>query len=308
MVTEATQSPSTMAALGQAAIAGALRRIESHAQSAPQDSDPEHVHQIRVGLRRLRVALPLFAPYLGVGRGRRLVRVARRLGRELGATRDLDIAIALGETRLERLGPRSRRQLQGLLERWRRERDQIRLGGLETLDGRRFARFHAALTELLQRDPPDSPPAMISNHAPPAIFTAYAPIGDHAGLNAPPDVAALHRLRIRVKGLRYTLEFLSPGLNSGVDLILGRLVAVQDALGKMSDAAFCRDLLLAWPSRAERPAAAAEEIVAAAAFLRDCEAALVRLTRRGARAAKRLQANDFRRALWNLASRAGRAD
>jgi len=304
MLTQATKSPSTMAALGEAAIAGVFRRIESHAQSAPRDLDPEHVHQIRVGLRRLRVALPLFAPYLGVGQDRRLVRTARRLGRELGATRDLDIAIALGETRLERLGPRSRRQLEALLERWRGERDQIRLEGLETLDGRRFARFRAALTELLQRDPPDSPPALISNHAPPAIFSAYARIGDHAGLNASPDVAALHRLRILVKGLRYTLEFLSPGLNSGADLVLGRLVAVQDALGKMSDAAFCRDLLLEWPSRAERPAAAADEIVAAATFLRDCEAALARLTRQGARAARRLQASGFRRALWTLAGRA----
>jgi CHAD domain-containing protein len=299
------QPVATMEATGRQAIAGAVRRLREHAAAARPDADPEHVHQIRVGLRRLGVAISLFAPYLGAGRQRRLVRRARRLRRELGATRDLDTAIAAAEARGERLARRRRAGLEALAQRWRADREAAHASALEVLAGRRFAVLLERVGGLLESRRAGDPPALLVNHAPAAILAAYAAIADQAAAGPTPEVAPLHRLRLRVKRLRYTIELLTPGLPADSSPLLHRLRAAQDSLGRLSDTAFCRELLGATLAATRGLPLASGELVEVIAFLREREAAQVRLARSGARAARPLLAPGFRRALRSLAAGIG---
>src|SRR5437867_308777 len=52
---------------------------------------PEHVHQLRVGTRRLAAALSVLKPCLDHELQRRLRRATRRLRRAAGTVRDLDV-------------------------------------------------------------------------------------------------------------------------------------------------------------------------------------------------------------------------
>ena len=78
----------------RAALGAALERIEANAAGAAAGEDPEHLHQLRVGLRRLRSALQAFRPLLPEKPRKRLVRALRRAMPELGAARDLDVLAA----------------------------------------------------------------------------------------------------------------------------------------------------------------------------------------------------------------------
>ena len=55
-------------------------------------------------------------------------------------------------------------------------------------------------------------------------------------LDAETPDADLHALRIRVKRLRYALEFLAPLYPKAAARLLPRLVALQDGLGRRQDA------------------------------------------------------------------------
>ncbi len=79
------------------AAAGALRdalaQIEKARRRILVSDDPEGPHQMRVGLRRLRTALSLFEPALGKATTRNLSDAARKLGREVGELRDLEVVL-----------------------------------------------------------------------------------------------------------------------------------------------------------------------------------------------------------------------
>src|SRR2546425_2199332 len=62
--------------------------------------DEEAIHQMRVAGRRLRVALPLLARKPNGRRVRRARRILRELTRSAGASRDLDVGVALFDERL----------------------------------------------------------------------------------------------------------------------------------------------------------------------------------------------------------------
>ena len=67
-----------------------LRHIAAN-ESAVRRSDPEGVHQMRVGLRRFRAAMSLFKKLLGDEQSERIKRELKWLTEELAPARDLDV-------------------------------------------------------------------------------------------------------------------------------------------------------------------------------------------------------------------------
>ena len=59
---------------------------------------------------------------------------------------------------------------------------------------------------------------------------AYGPVIPWA------DLPTLHALRVDAKRLRYAIEFLAPVLGPRHELLVERLVALQDHLGALNDA------------------------------------------------------------------------
>src|SRR4249920_2613291 len=76
-----------------AILQAALLQAGANAQAAIALPDPEHLHQLRVGLRRYRSALRLFSEFLHRRSRKRLARAAREAMRPLGEARDWDVCI-----------------------------------------------------------------------------------------------------------------------------------------------------------------------------------------------------------------------
>ncbi|RIL02347.1 MAG: hypothetical protein DCC71_16490, partial [Proteobacteria bacterium] len=81
----------TVEALLVAVVESCLRQITANEEAAALGADPEGVHQLRVGVRRLRSALSFFSDVLPERQRRDLRAALGALARELGPARDLDV-------------------------------------------------------------------------------------------------------------------------------------------------------------------------------------------------------------------------
>lgn len=220
---------STGAAL-RAAIAHCLQQVQANAaEIADGDHDDEHVHQLRVGLRRLRTALRFFDD----GTVEQLPAWSEALAgwfRRLGAARD---RAALGEAfeaplvaagaPLATLPPDEAEQPSAVLREPQATRLWLSLQAFALSDDPAPARH--ALPEALRR--------LRRLHRGIAV--------DGRDLMALDEVAR-HRLRKRAKRLRYAVEFTADWFPAKrLRRYLSRLAAVQTALGG------CNDIVTALP-------------------------------------------------------------
>ncbi len=203
--------------------------------TARAGSDPEGVHRMRTSSRRMWEAIALFREALPEATGalRDELAWARR---SLGDVRDLDVQIARLETEANgdaALGP--------LITRLEGEREAARGRMMAALDTARFeallAGLDAAIAELDSGGPNGSADLRAGDAAARALRRRMARVrrrGDRLDARSPD--ADLHALRIRVKRLRYALEFLAPLYPKAAGRLLPRLVELQDGLGRRQDA------------------------------------------------------------------------
>jgi CHAD domain-containing protein/inorganic triphosphatase YgiF len=237
--------------------------------------DPEELHDMRVATRRLRSAMGLFRAYLG---GRYLWPCAsglRELAHALGEVRDMDVALeraqrylatqppqppipptrsgvgAIGGQRpIEPIGgqpPSEGGSLEPLLEEWRSRREEARQRMLAHLDSQAYSAFLGTFGDMLE-DLGSAPRGFSESYlatqvAPRTLYIrwqavcAYGPILE----NAP--IELLHALRIDGKHLRYALEFFREVLPAKAALLIPEVVALQDHLGGLHDAAVALQML-----------------------------------------------------------------
>lgn len=104
------------------AIAKHYKKILHHEMGVIADLDPEELHQMRVGIRRLRSALVGFTPALKLTENMSQ-RVVGKCGRILGKLRDLDVMqITLTETYFPNLPETETEILQVALEKLQKQR------------------------------------------------------------------------------------------------------------------------------------------------------------------------------------------
>jgi CHAD domain-containing protein len=207
-----------------------VRRLYANLPKALAGSE-EHVHQMRVAARRLRVALPLLATKPEGRRVRRALRVLRALTRGAGHSRDLDVAVGLFDRHGEggTLTPEAkvlRRRLSAARGRGRRQMAEALLD-LEIAGLRRDLRavlargadtLFAAVSRL--RDVRDGEGSRI--------------LSELLRLGEDYEPAALHRLRIHVRRLRYAAEVADSLRGQPADAPK-RLRDLQDMLGQIRD-------------------------------------------------------------------------
>jgi CHAD domain-containing protein len=226
--------------------------------------DEEAIHQMRVAGRRLRVALPLLARKPHGRRVRRGRRILRELTRSAGTSRDLDVGVGLFEERLKERGEidPERRTLR---QRLRSARGRSRVRMAEALMDIDIARVRRDLRVVVSRRAE-------------LVFTALLRLRDArdvrgtvileslATLGESFEPAALHRLRIRLRRLRYAAELAEKltGQTSEAPALFRQL---QDELGRVRDA----HVLSCWLGR-QAGAAAARGQAALAAAAREEEA------------------------------------
>jgi inorganic triphosphatase YgiF len=250
----ATQHPDGRA-VQQAVVASCLAQMLPNASEiAAGSTDEEQIHQLRIGIRRLRTALREL-PELGQFDTAEWEPPLVDAFRALGALRDREQVVKLAQPRLREAGAPDFDPLAG---------GDTAASTLSPGDIVRAPAFQNVLVSLIgftAAKPVEAAPATIAAEDGPAVPSAPAPINADAVRRLlrkrlqrlhkqvrrdgerfeSLDTESQHRVRKRLKRLRYLAEFVAPLFEkedgSAVARYLKALRPAQDALGEFNDEA-----------------------------------------------------------------------
>ncbi len=235
--------------LGELAYAALRRQLAVLRDKEPGTrlgEDPEDLHDMRVATRRLRAALDLFVEVLPV----RAAAFRNELGwmaALLGAVRDLDVQLEALDamsggvaTWVDVLGTSDHDPLSHLSSLLVEARRQARADMLAALDSTRWDRVVNGMASMVRQGPLRRSaaarlPAAVA--VPDLVNARHAAVMKAARRARRSGVAAdFHRVRIRCKRLRYSLEFTAELYGSRTGRFTRRLTGLQDQLGLLQDA------------------------------------------------------------------------
>jgi CHAD domain-containing protein len=220
-----------------------LAAIEANEEGVRRELDPEFLHDFRVAVRRTRAALGQLAGVLPAA-----VEPFREdfawLGRVTGPKRDHDVFAADFQGHVAGL-PRWAREALEPLAALLAERDRALQAELvAALDSDRYRKLIEGWRRLLEGDPTAAPEASqgarpVSEVAVERISRAARRVRKRAAaVDETTAAAAVHRLRIECKKLRYLLEFFrSLDAAGAVEAEVKALKVLQDVLGEANDLA-----------------------------------------------------------------------
>jgi triphosphatase len=237
-----------------AILVSCLAQVQGNEAGVAQGRDPESVHQMRVGLRRLRAALKLFeraAPCPPA-----LDAELRWLSGQLGEARDWEV---LAGTTLAVLQPcvPQHPELLRLLQAAHARAGKARSRAAAALASARYARLLLEFGDWMQcrrwRAGADAA-ALEALDAPLAQFAEAALAQARRKLkkrgkpvrarHAQTTAQDRHRMRIAAKRMRYAAEFFAALFRgNGMRKTIGALSGLQDALGLLNDTAVATQLL-----------------------------------------------------------------
>jgi len=300
---------------GHANLVEAARTIIAHylAELARHEpgtiaGDPEALHDLRVALRRLRAALRLLRPFRLDDSRPNPETALRQFGQHLGAVRDLDVAVSqLDQEQAVQQNPDDS-GLTAFRQYLLRQRDLARKEMIAALTSAEHADCRTLLSSWLAI-------GLASETLSPL---AEAPWRDafvkfffrdlrrlrRQGEKLTPDTAerSYHLLRIRVRRLRYLIEFFAPGgLGLGLQHCHHHLVRLQEQLGRLQDLAMGRDLLLRFLIAEREHGVTPSQQTACLSLLEDRLERIARTRRDSWHAWRKLSAGKvFRRALAEI--------
>lgn len=254
--------------------------------------DVEAIHRLRVATRRLRAALRMLRE---VAPGDEAQSAADELGwlcGAIGAVRDLDVLAQLLEERATRLEADFIRALEPLSITIRRQRatEQERL--VAALDSERYRGLVQRLGAIAPEPAADTS-ALAAVAARLVRPQLRAMLRAGAGLDEASPPETLHRLRMRVKKLRYALEPLRAVGGKPMRRMLRRLERVQERVGQYHDAATAAAWLRGWAAESHDAPSAA--LLAAGALIHSFERRIRRLRARSLKAWRRAEMDELAR-------------
>jgi inorganic triphosphatase YgiF len=200
------------------------------------ERDPEALHQARVAMRRLRTAFSLFRPAIRQGSLEPLKSELRQFLKPFGTARNLDVFLGKHG---EELGWRDRRTL----TKARSETyDQV----VDALQSQRSREMMVDLVEWTASDHWQKATAAdpIGKFGDRRLNRAWKAIKRDASKLGDLPEKRLHRLRIDIKELRYSIEFLAPLYRKKkVRKFAASLEAMQDCLGLIHDDMISREII-----------------------------------------------------------------
>jgi inorganic triphosphatase YgiF len=241
---------STVGQAFQKIVANCMKQMQGNEAGVAQGADPESVHQMRVGVRRLRSALDLFESTVSCPD--ELQSELRWLANQLGAARDWEV---LADTTLAAAvtacpDEKGLQQLRlAASESARENRQRV----ADAVNSVRYGRLWLMLGAWMQTGwcEPRSDSATAGLAAPLGKYAANVLTRANAKLrkrgksfNDGSTPQARHKGRIAAKKIRYATEFFQTLYPSGsVRRYLKRLSTLQDSLGWLNDASVADRLL-----------------------------------------------------------------
>ncbi|PZU98555.1 MAG: metal-binding protein [Leptolyngbya sp.] len=254
------QHTTTLGNLAHGAIAKYLKQIAAYEKPVLADDNSENLHQMRVGLRRLRTAVQVFDPGLDLPKAGREPAIAA-IGRKLGKLRDLDV---IGSTLRDRYAPdlpdSEQQCMASVLLYLASQRHKTLKRVKKLLRGKHYSKLQKSLSDWVA-EPTYGAIAPLPAHQviPDLVLPLVSQLWLHPGwlvgtkasrgglavnlsLGQPATDAlisdqgpALHSLRKQVKRVRYQLRLVADLYPGTLDDDIQRLSAMQDTLGDLQD-------------------------------------------------------------------------
>ncbi|MBU6228554.1 MAG: CHAD domain-containing protein [Cyanobacteria bacterium REEB459] len=215
------------------------------------DCNPEYLHQMRVGCRRLRTALQVFKPVITLPKQARAHSI-RAISQILGRLRDLDVQIASIETDYS---PRiqahaEQRLLRQTLKQLKHRRGLVLIEVRTLLTSPSYQEFKRAYEKWL-RFPRYKPMGTLPLQLvlPDLLNPLISKLLLHPGWlitlqeSSTPSRQTLHNLRKLCKHVRYQAEFFSPFYGPSFRSWIQELKIWQDNLGTVQDIYVFRELM-----------------------------------------------------------------
>jgi len=240
----------SLAALVRDVLSRQLAEVTENERGTRLGEDIEALHDMRVGVRRLRTALRLFAkvlPSASIDSANGATRAEadaslRWLAAELGVVRDLDVQLERLEEWREVLAPQDAGALDPLAALLNRRRDGARLAMIAAMDTPRLASLYASVDAIAAAERDDLPRRALKPAAvglPGVLGKQFHALSDRLHRienDEDPAAELLHETRIRAKRLRYAAEFATPVYGKPTRALVSALKRAQDVLGLHQDA------------------------------------------------------------------------
>lgn len=261
-----------MSEAGRKAMYTHFLRMLANEAGTRLGQDIEALHDMRVATRRMRAAYGIFADYFDPAVLAPFNKGLRRLGRTLGAVRDLDVLMEKAEAYQAGLEEGQTDALAPLLADWHARREVARRELLAHLDSPAYRDFVNAFQTFLTTPgagalavPLGEPlPHQVRHVVPRLIWARYETVRAYETVIQGAPLPLYHRLRIDCKRLRYALEFFRDALGPEAPDLIKQVTAMQDLLGALQDAHVAEGLIQAFldEQRKKRKKALPEEALA----------------------------------------------
>ncbi|HEY1750680.1 MAG TPA: CHAD domain-containing protein [Caulobacteraceae bacterium] len=243
-----------------------LKQITANAERLRYRASPEVIHQLRVGLRRLRSLITSFKKVVADARLPAIKAELKWLSGELDAARNLDVLLR-GDYRAAVADKQDASGVKALGTRLRSARRMAYVRAAAAVESERFRRLLVDLLVWIQTGPWTQAEAPAARRGQPVRAFAARELGKRRRRIAERgkrlrklDPHARHKLRIEAKKLRYAADVFAGLFDKPkrAKAFVEALKAVQDTLGELNDIVVGGELAheaAAIPGRAETDSA-----------------------------------------------------
>jgi CHAD domain-containing protein len=272
-------------------------------QAAAESGEVEPLHQLRVATRRLRASIELFSSVIYASQLKFFRRDLPWLGSEAGAVRECDVTSALITARAAKIDPDLKDAVAPIVAALE-ERRKVEFAKLcELLESRRYRNLLAKLSSpAIKKVGGDRRVGIAAVQLIRPATHGASRFGKRLAADAPALV--FHKLRVRLKRLRYELEMIAPLGARRHKKTLRRLEDLQELLGLYHDVTVAHAWLLSY---AETSGAPPTTLLAAGALIQSLDRRESKLRRQSMRAWKKFERSDVMRDTLAEIRRAGKA-
>lgn len=251
------------------AVSKHFKKSIKHEADVLKDEDPEPLHQMRVGMRRLRTVLQVFGPALDLPKAASAKRI-KKIARSLGTVRDLDV---LGKDLKVHYRPQltgvEQEKLDSVLENLQQQRRKDFAQLEKTLSSSRYQKFEQAFQAWLDQPAYNMIAGLpILEVLPDLLLPLISQLLLHPGwlvgatlraskITVPKKISSqalheqleqqgmvLHDLRKQMKRVRYQTEFFVDFYNPAYVDQIKDFKAIQELLGQIQDSQVLSDFLV----------------------------------------------------------------
>jgi CHAD domain-containing protein len=255
METKTNPQAQTLGYWAVQAIQKHLGKVISHESEVLKDHDPEELHQMRVGMRRLRSAIVGFAPVLDLPKSAEDEKIGK-IARQLGKLRDLDVLLeTLQNNYYSSLPPSEQDILDKLLMGLVKQRHKVFRVVALALESKNYKNLKEDLQDWvkepsftpLEKLPIDEvlPDLLLPQISQLFLHPGWQVGDDHDPLSSIPletvekildqQGKLLHSLRKQVKRVRYQMNLFTDFYSSKYSDYLEDMKAIQSCLGDIQD-------------------------------------------------------------------------